>query len=509
MAVNAKSDGGIIEATNAIIDTLTPEAFRTEFRPFLQEMRARRDTVSVAKLNDPNVIEILEGVTPPAYSTSGLYAPIWRDAYIRIGMKNGKLICSDEELVLVIKLSVNGLTKAKGVNKTFYRYLVGDVSEGEFLEAILKEAKRKVTTQLRKFMLGKPSIGELFNKRVPHQFFTDDQILEGMVATPTYLFKKTAAEWDEVLPDWIHHLERYISQHLNLSFSYSKTGFADFMPAMVPIMDRLSESGKNALYRKMVQEAIDRGSARCLNHYIEVPEHILREVMGQYCSELVNTKATIDVGFKAIDSNSGEYTFSDEISGERRAQSLIQTTGLVDTGEYSRLVINPDVPRTRVAEGDRLVFVPGETRGGSLLGQVRKFASPELLIYLDTRHGSRTNMTYTPTATLAWFHIIAESAYTAQVTIMHPSEKEYKGLPVLDEMQAAIQATLDYERDTILANWDLLVSATGLDIELDLDKYEEFWSSVVVDLIQFDAIPGNSLRTPYTNVFSGQLLEKR
>jgi hypothetical protein len=92
---------------------------------------------------------------------------------------------------------------------------------------------------------------------------------------------------------------------------------------------------------------------------------------------------------------------------------------------------------------------------------------------------------------------------------MHPSEKEYKGLPVLDEMQAAIQATLDYERDTILANWDLLVSATGLDIELDLDKYEEFWSSVVVDLIQFDAIPGNSLRTPYTNVFSGQLLEKR
>lgn len=507
MAVNAKSDGGIIEATNAIIDTLTPEAFRTEFRPFLQEMRACRDTVSVVKLNDPNVIEILEGVTPPNYSTSGLYAPIWRDAYIRIGMKNGKLICSDEEPVLVIKLSFNGLTDAKGVNKTFYRYLVGDVSEDEFLEAILKEAKRKVTTQLRKFMLGKPSIGELFNKRVPHQFFTDDQILEGMVATPTYLFKKTAAEWDEALPDWIHHLERYIAQHL--SFSYSKTGFADFMPAMVPIMDRLSESGKNALYRKMVQEAIDRGSVRCLNHYIEVPEHILREVMGQYCSELVNTKATIDVGFKAIDSNSGEYTFGDEISGERRAHSLIQTTGLVDTGEYSRLVINPDVPRTRVAEGDRLVFVPGEARGYSLLGQVRKFASPELLSYLDTRHDSRTNMTYTPTATLAWFHIIAESAYSAQVTIIHPSEKEYKGLQVLEEIQAAIQATLDYERDTILANWDLLVSATGLDIGLDLDKYEEFWSSVVVDLIQFDPIPGNSWRTPYTNVFSGQLLEKR
>lgn len=507
MAVNAKSDGGIIEATNAIIDTLTPEAFRTEFRPFLQEMQARRDTVSVAKLNDPHVIEILEGVTPPTYSTSGLYAPIWRDAYIRIGMKNGKLICSDEEPVLVIKLSFNGLTKAKGVNKTFYRYLIGDVNEDEFIEAILKDAKRKVTAQLRKFMLGKPSIGELFNKRVPHQFFTDDQILEGMVATPTYLYKKTAAEWDEVLPNWVHHLERYIAQHL--SFSYSKTRFADFMPAMVPIMDRLSESGKNALYRKMVQEAIDRGSAHCLNHYVEVPDHIVREVMDQYCSELINTRTTIDVGFKAIDGSSGEYSFGEEISGERRAHSLIQTAGLVESGEYSRLMVNPDVPRTRVAEGDRLVFVPGGTRGDSPLGQVRKFASPELISYLDTRHRSHTNMTYTPTATLAWFHIIAESDYTAQVTIMHPSEKEYKGLQVLDEMQAAIQATLDYERDTILANWDLLVSATGLDVELDLDKYEEFWSSVVVDLIQFDPITGDSWRTPYTNVFSGQLLEKR
>ena len=507
MAVNAKSDGGIIEATNAIIETLTPEAFRTEFRPFLQEMQARRDTVSVAKLNDPNVIEILEGVTPPTYSTSGLYASIWRCAYIHIGMKNGKLICSDKEPVLVINLSFNSITKAKGVNKTFYRYVIGDVSEDEFIEAILKDAKRKVTAQLRKFMLGKPSIGDLFNKRVPHQFFTDDQILDGMVATPTHLFKKTAAEWDEVLPDWIHHLERYIAQHL--SFSYSKTGFADFMPAMVPIMDRLSESGKNALYRKMVQEAIDRGSARCLNHYIEVPEHILREVMDQYCSELVNTQATIDVGFKAIGGNSGEYSFSDEISGERRAHSLLQTTGLVDTGEYSRLVINPDVPRTRIAEGDRLVFVPGGARGDSLLGQVRKFSSSELLSYLDTRQRSQTNMTYTPTATLAWFHIIAESAYTAQVTILHPTEGEYKGLQVLDEMQAAIQATLEYECEAILANWDLLVSATGLDIELNLDKYEEFWSSVVVDLIQLDAIPGNSWSTPYTSVFTGQLLEKR
>lgn len=507
MAVNAKSDGGIIEATNAIIDTLTPEVFRTEFRPFLQEMQARRDTVSVARLNDPNVIEILEGVTPPTYSTSGLYAPIWRDAYIRIGMTNRKLICSDEEPVLVIKLSLNGLTKAKGVNKTFYRYLIGDVGEDEFLEAILKDAKRKVTAQLRKFMLGKPSIGELFNRRVPHQFFTDDQILDGMIATPTYLYKKSAAEWDEVLPDWIDHLERYIAQHL--SFSYSKTGFSDFMPAMVPIMDRISESCKNTLYCKIVQEAIDRGSALLLNHYVEVPDHIVREVMDHYCSELVNTQATIDVGFRAIDSSSGKYSFNEEISGEQCAHSLIQTTGLVDTCEYSRLMINPDVPRTRVAEGDRLVFTPGGSRGDSLLGQVRKFASSELLIYLDSRHGWRTNMTYTPTATLAWFHIIAESAYTAKVTIIHPSEKEYKGLQVLDEMQAAIQATLDYERSTILANWDLLASATGLYIELNLDKYEEFWNSVVVDLIQFDPITGNSWRTPYTNVFSGQLLEKR
>ena len=510
MAVNAKSGGGIIEATNAIIDTLTTEAFRAEFRSVLQELQSRRDVINVAKLNDPNVVEVLEGDTRSdyKYTTRGLYDALWKDVYIRIGMREGKLICSDDEPVLVTKLSFNGISRAKGVNKTFYHYLVGVVNEDEFIEAILKDAKRKVTTQLRKFMLGKPSIGELFNKRVPHQFFTDAQILEGMVATPTYLFKKTAAEWDAVLPDWIRHLERYIEQHLSFIY-YSKTGFDDFMPAMLPIMDRLSDSSKNALYRKIAKEAIERGSVSRLHSYVEVPEDIVREAMDQFCSELVNTKATMDMRFRAMYGNSGEYAFSEDLAGDSRAHGLIQAPGLIDTKEYSRLLFNPNLQRTRLSDGDRLVFTPVVTESAAPLGQLRKFASPELNSYLSTRHRSHNSIPYTPTATLTWFRIIAETDYGAQVTIMQPTEKVYEGLKVLDEMQAAIQATLDYERDTILANWDLLVSATGLDIDLDLDKYEAFWNSVVIDLIQFEAVKGDSWRTPYTSVFTGQLLEKR
>ena len=509
MAVNAKNDGGIIEATNAIIDTLTPEAFRAEFSSVLQELQSRRDVINVAKLNDPNVVEVLEGDTRSdnTYTTRGLYEALWQDVFIRIGMKDGKLICSEDQPVLVTKLSFNGISRAKGVNKTFYHYLVGVVNEDEFIEAILKDAKRKVTAQLRKFMLGKPSIGELFNKRVPHQFFTDAQILEGMVATPTYLFKKTAAEWDAVLPDWIRHLERYIEQHL--SFRYSKTGFDDFMPAMLPIMDRLSESCKNTLYRKIAQEAIERGSVSRLHSYVEVPEDIVREAMDQYYSELVNTKATMDMKFRAMSGKSGEYAFSEDLSGDRRAHGLIQAPGLIDTKEYSRLLFNPNLQRTRLSDGDRLVFTPGVTESKAPLGQLRKFASPELNSYLGTRHRSHNSMPYTPTATLTWFRIIAETDYGAQVTIIQPTEKVYEGLKVQREMQKAIQATLDYERKTILANWDLLVSATGLDLELDLDKYKAFWNSVVVDLIQLEAVEGNSWRTPYTSVFTGQLLEKR
>lgn len=509
MAVNAKSDGGIIEATNAIIDTLTPEAFRTEFRPVLQELQSRRDVINVAKLNDPNVVEVLEGETRSdyKYTTRGLYDALWKGVDIRIGMRDGKLICSDDEPVLVTKLSFNGISRAKGVSKTFYQYLVGEVTEDEFIEAILKDAKRKVTAQLRKFMLGKPSIGELFNKRVPHQFFTDAQILEGMVATPTYLFKKTAAEWDAVLPDWIRHLERYIEQHL--SFSYSKTGFDDFMPAMLPIMDRLSESSKNALYRKIAQEAIERGSVSRLHSYVEVSEDIVREAMDQFCSELVNNKSTMDMRFRAMDGNSGEYDVSEYLAGDCRAHGLIQAPGLIDTNEYSRLLFNPNLQRTRLSDGDRLVFTPVVTESAAPLGQLRKFASPELNSYLSTRHRSSNSITYTPTATLTWFRIIAETDYGAQVTIMQPTEKAYEGLKVLREMQKAIRATLDYERKTILENWDLLVSATGLDIELDLDRYEAFWNSVVIDLIQFEAVKGNSWRKPYTSVFTGQLLEKR
>ena len=509
MAVNAKSDGGIIEATNAIIDTLTPEAFRAEFRSVLQELQSRRDVINVAKLNDPNVVEVLEGEKSPYhdYSSGGLYNALWRDVFIRIGMRDGKLICSEDQPVLVTKLSFNGISRAKGISKTFYHYLVGEVTEDEFIEAILKDAKRKVTAQLRKFMLGKPSIGELFNKRVPHQFFTDAQILEGMVATPTYLFKKTAAEWDAVLPDWIRHLERYIEQHL--SFSYSKTGFDDFMPAMLPIIDRLSESCKNALYRKITQEAIERGSVSRLNSYVEVPEDIVREAMDQYCSELVNTKSTMEMKFRAMSGNSGEYAFSEDLVGDRRAHVLIREPGLIDTKEYSRLLINPNLQHTRLSDGDRILFTPGVTDSASPLGQLRKFASPELNSYLSMRHRSHSNMAYTPTATLTWFRIIAETDYGAQVTIIQPTEKAYEGLKVQREMEKAIRATLEYERKTILANWDLLVSATGLDLELDLDKYESFWNSVVVDLIQLEAVEGNSWRTSYTSVFTGQLLEKR
>ncbi len=506
MAVNAKSDGGIIEATNAIIDTLTPEAFRAEFRPVLQELQSRRDVINVAKLNDPNVVEVLERGTHSdnTYTTRGLYDALWPDVFIRIGMKDVKLICSEEQPVLVTKLSFNGISHAKGMSKTFYQYLVGEVTEDELIEAILKDAKRKVTAQLRKFMLGKPSIGELFNKRVPHQFFTDAQILEGMVATPTYLFKKTAAEWDAVLPDWIRHLERYIEQHL--SFSYSKTWINDFMPAMLPIMDRLSESCKNALYRKIAQEAIERGSVSSLHSYVEeVPEDIVRKAMDQYCSELVNAKVTMDMRFRAMSGNLGEYNFSEDLVGDRRAHGLIQEPGLIDTKEYSRLLFNPSLQRTKLSDGDRLVFTPGVTESQAPLGQLRKFASPELNSYLS----SRKSMPYTPTATLAWFRIIAETDYVAQVTILQPTEKVYEGLKVQREMEKAIRATLDHERKTILANWDLLVSATGLDIELDLDKYGAFWNSVVVDLIQLEAVEGNSWRTPYTSVFTGQLLEKR
>lgn len=508
MAVKAKSDGGIIGATNAIIDTLTPEAFRAEFRSVLQELQSRRDVINVAKLNDPNVVEVLEGEKSPYhdYSSRGLYNALWGVVFIRIGMRDGKLICSEDQPVLVTKLSFDGISRAKGMSKTFYHYLVGEVTEDEFIEAILKDAKRKVTAQLRKFMLGKPSIGELFNKRVPHQFFTDDQILEGMVATPTYLFKKTVAEWDAVLPDWIRHLERYIEQHL--SFSYSKTGFDDFMPAMLPIMDRLSESCKNALYRKITQEAIERGSVNQLHRYVEVAENIVREAMEQYCSELVNTKATMDIRFRAMEGDSGKYLFGEDLVGDRRAHGLIQVPGLIDTNEYSRLLINPD-SRTRLSDGDRLVFTPGVTESDAPLGQLRKFASPELNSYLSTQHRSHSNMAYTPTATLTWFRIIAETDYGAKVTIMQPTEEAYEGLKVLKEMRAAIKETLDYERNTILENWDLLVSATGLDIELDLDKYKEFWSSVVIDLIQLEAVEGNSWRTSYTSVFTGQLLEKR
>ena len=94
MAINAKSDGGIIEATNAIIDTLTPEAFRAEFRPVLQELQSRRDVINVAKLNDPNVVEVLEGDTRSdyKYTTRGLYDALWKDVYIRIGIDRKSVV---------------------------------------------------------------------------------------------------------------------------------------------------------------------------------------------------------------------------------------------------------------------------------------------------------------------------------------------------------------------------------------------------------------------------------
>ena len=76
-----------------------------------------------------------------------------------------------------------------------------------------------------------------------------------------------------------------------------------------------------------------------------------------------------------------------------------------------------------------------------------------------------------------WFKILAHTDYTASVTIHVPIDVDaHMG----DEMQLAVEAAVKSNLAYVKDNWDRLQIATGLNLDFNKDRIEDFGNRVAV-----------------------------
>lgn len=56
-------------------------------------------------------------------------------------------------------------------------------------EEVFEAVKRRVVSQLREFTTGTPRLIDLFSGKVPRQFFTELQLKEAFLKTPTRIYR--------------------------------------------------------------------------------------------------------------------------------------------------------------------------------------------------------------------------------------------------------------------------------------------------------------------------------
>ena len=102
------------------------------------------------------------------------------------------------------------------------------------------------------------------------------------------------------------------------------------------------------------------------------------------------------------------------VKRDYQANFLTLRSGHIDSSKYSRLLVNPaaslsfypDEYRDRLQPGDRIVFTQDSQTGHTLLGQLRQYASDDLVSYLNSRHDTKTSLALSPVTTHFWFRLI-------------------------------------------------------------------------------------------------------
>ena len=81
----------------------------------------------------------------------------------------------------------------------------------------------------------------------------------------------------------------------------TKTAFDDFIPAVGKVLDRLSDVGRDALYRKMTRYMVAEMEIDALTRHIPVPDDVVAEVVG----EQLKSAGDVEVAIEAYVNDAG------------------------------------------------------------------------------------------------------------------------------------------------------------------------------------------------------------
>lgn len=481
MAVHAKhaKDSVLIEKTKVILDTLTPQVVASEFPRVLERIQAKRELIQVLGELDPNLFVELRSDKNMVELEYGSREYLQDDAELRtsfdIDVIDGRVVSATTAPFLVVNLRVDLRHNLEGITRSVANYYMDDISRDELLEALVAYIKSSAEDQLRKISTMSFESRELGWDGIAPAALNDQELAKLIAEDPLLLDQNSIAEWDQLRPGWIKALELYLIQHLDFKRDYDpNTSYSKMLIRRVvqDVSDRLSPEALAAYHRNLFWHAVRKDSGLL----DEVPEHIREEESNDACETVFRRDVEIIVELSQVN----EYHWKKGMPKAYEAGIDYNTPdgyGHATTGAtkgFSRLRINPE-QLWRLQKHDRIHFVVSSWYTPDLLSGITKVASAELRDYLAAlQHNIIPDGSMSP---INWFKILAHTDYTASVTLHVPVDAEaHMGDEFKLAVEAAVKSNLAYVKD----NWDRLKIATGLDLDFNKDRLEDFTNRVTV-----------------------------
>ena len=481
MAVHAKhtEDSVLIQKTKTILDKLTPQVVASEFPRILERIQAKRELTQVLGEMDPNLFVELRSDKDMAELKDGSRDYLQDETELRasfcMDVVDGRVVSATTAPFLVVNLRVDLRRDLEGITRSVADYYLDDISRDELLEALVAYIKSSAEDQLRKISTMSFESRELGWDGIAPAALNDQDLAKLIAADPFLLEKNSIAEWDQLRPGWIKALELYLIKHLPFNRGYDQNTYHSILMirrVVQEVSDRLSPEALDAYHRTLFWHSVRRD----IILFKEVPEHIREEESNDACAAVYRRDGDIVAELRQV--NEHRWTKGQPKAYEAGIDSNtpdsyeLATKGA--TKEFSRLRINPE-RLDQLQKHDRLHFVVSSWNTPDLLSGITKVASSELQDYLAAlQHNIMPDGSMSP---INWFKILAHTDYTASVTIHVPIDVDaHMG----DEMQLAVEAAVKSNLAYVKDNWDRLQIATGLNLDFNKDRIEDFGNRVAV-----------------------------
>ena len=500
-----KAGQGLIGVSNAILDSLTLDVFIREFEPEFKKIEALKAKIKLCMLQVPKLLIDLEENGGYNEYNSARSALSNFDVEFKVGLKDGNIIRDTKDPLVVTRILVTFSSGvARGLPSRILDYILerktksGDTYSLEMLqEEVFEAVKRRVVSQLREFTTGTPRLIDLFSGKVPRQFFTEWQLKEAFLKTPTRIYRTKIETLDKFVPNWPDIFLDILPNNLfNKAIPIARH--------QIDILNFLEENhhrfNKDSRWEKLVSNmtdyAVEKHEVRML-----VYEHIKPNpayAMAKF--ESVITKL-IEAGFGKVSGTASFYLGKSELNQGK----LIISNTWSRNYELDSLVCNyfdyaekvgmtPKFKYTQHSDGFHREPLTQQVPHILILNDAR--SREDYLPGLDCEHitgvidykGPRCIYDYTlAKAGHNWFNLIARYNYEQVVSFISligydPDMPEHihnkdasRYLEVFEERKA-------YYRNLIETHWYEFNLGMGYELEFDKAKYDQFWDNVTCDV---------------------------